>query len=374
MPLAAHPGRAEQHLDRDVHAAGALVRLHCRDRAAAAGSPGGRAKAGTRNGASASSVTTQGESVVAKLLARKGPSGWYSHDWMSRADQSFTRQSPNRRSSACVERHRRAERVARPHEAADLHLVIQRPARPEHRRRVALPCVWPCGRRTGVPLGTMRRGPAVIADRDPLVVGQQRIVGPEHAAHVGGVVHRGVEIGVVARPGPAAAAPLRPAAPAAGRRGGGWRGRPRLPASSRSAACSRSAVQYGRAQRHQPVERGRGAGLRGPLRQPAEVARRRAPPPGRGSRRRSRRRPRGSSSSSPTWKTAERQVLDREVGMAVGRLDPGAASGVVRPVHARRRHRRRREARSPSGSSKEQEPNEPSPPRRASLSRAASRR
>src|SRR5512132_1739767 len=64
------------------------------------GSPGGLKNAGTRYGSSASHVTTQGEMVVAKLLDRKGPSGWYSHDWMSRADQSFTRHTPNRWSSA----------------------------------------------------------------------------------------------------------------------------------------------------------------------------------------------------------------------------------------------------------------------------------
>ncbi|MFN9907340.1 MAG: hypothetical protein ACK56F_14670, partial [bacterium] len=37
----------------------------------------------------------------------------------------------------------------------------------------------------------------MVADRHPLVVGQQRIVGAEHAAHVRGVVHRRVEVGVV---------------------------------------------------------------------------------------------------------------------------------------------------------------------------------
>ena len=39
----------------------------------------GRAYAPARNGASASMVTTQGEMLVAKLLARNGPRGWYSH-------------------------------------------------------------------------------------------------------------------------------------------------------------------------------------------------------------------------------------------------------------------------------------------------------
>ena len=39
-------------------------------------------------------MTIQGEMVVAKLFARNGPSGWYSHCWTSRADQSFTRHNP----------------------------------------------------------------------------------------------------------------------------------------------------------------------------------------------------------------------------------------------------------------------------------------
>jgi hypothetical protein len=43
------------------------------------GSPGERAKARHRKGASASHVTTQGEMLVAKFFARNGPSGWYSH-------------------------------------------------------------------------------------------------------------------------------------------------------------------------------------------------------------------------------------------------------------------------------------------------------
>jgi hypothetical protein len=33
---------------------------------------------------------------VAKLLPRKGPRGWYSQDWMSRADQSLRRERPKR--------------------------------------------------------------------------------------------------------------------------------------------------------------------------------------------------------------------------------------------------------------------------------------
>src|SRR5687768_11450188 len=59
-----------------------------------AGSPDGRGAAATRKGSSASSVTIHGETLVAKFFARNGPSGWYSQLWMSRADQSFTRHSP----------------------------------------------------------------------------------------------------------------------------------------------------------------------------------------------------------------------------------------------------------------------------------------
>ena len=64
-----------------------------------------------------------------------GPSGWYSHAWMSRADQSLTRHRPKSVLSASRDRHRLAERVARPDEAADLHLVVERAARAEDRRR-----------------------------------------------------------------------------------------------------------------------------------------------------------------------------------------------------------------------------------------------
>ena len=60
------------------------------------GSAAGRGEAGTRKGSSADMGVTQGEMVVAKLLARKGPRGWYSQDWMSRADQSLSRLMPKR--------------------------------------------------------------------------------------------------------------------------------------------------------------------------------------------------------------------------------------------------------------------------------------
>ncbi len=46
------------------------------------------------NGANASMGTTQGEMVVAKFFAKKGPRGTYSHFWMSRALQSFINTMP----------------------------------------------------------------------------------------------------------------------------------------------------------------------------------------------------------------------------------------------------------------------------------------
>src|SRR6185503_12591453 len=64
------------------------------------GSPSGRAN-GWRNGANASAVTTHGEIVVPKFFDRNGPNGWYSHAWMSRADQSLSSTRPNQSSSAC---------------------------------------------------------------------------------------------------------------------------------------------------------------------------------------------------------------------------------------------------------------------------------
>ena len=47
-------------------------------------------------------MTTQGLIVVAKFFALNGPSGWYSHFWTSRADQSFTMHRPKMWSSAAA--------------------------------------------------------------------------------------------------------------------------------------------------------------------------------------------------------------------------------------------------------------------------------
>ena len=43
----------------------------------------------------ASSIVVSGTPVVRPSGQRKGPSGWYSQDWMSRADQSLSSTAPN---------------------------------------------------------------------------------------------------------------------------------------------------------------------------------------------------------------------------------------------------------------------------------------
>ena len=143
------------------------------------------------------------------------------------------------------------------------------------------------------------------------------------------------------------------------------RGTPRESARAGRLTCCAERAQCGRAQRHQRVERGGRAGLsrplrRSPLKQPAScaagqvedlVADRHADAAARLRRRRR--------------EDAERQVLDGEVGVAVGRLHPGAASGSWVWSTPRAGHRRWSASRSPIGSVKEQEPNDPSPPRRA---------
>ena len=54
------------------------------------------------SGLGASTVTIHGDTVEQKFFDRKGPSGWYSQAWMSRALQSLSRPTPNRCSSAAA--------------------------------------------------------------------------------------------------------------------------------------------------------------------------------------------------------------------------------------------------------------------------------
>ena len=97
--------------------------------------------------------------------------------------------------------HRVAQRIAFTHEDAQLQLNVEPLARAHHGH-------FGAGGH-GLPLGAMKRlarhtnagCAAVVANRHPFVVGQQRVVGAELLADVGGVVHRGVEVGVVANAG-----------------------------------------------------------------------------------------------------------------------------------------------------------------------------
>ena len=100
------------------------------------GSPSGRAGCAMRNGASASAVTIHGETDVRKLLPRNGPSGCNSHDWMSRADQSFSRQKPAICSRRFADRNRLVLPIAGADPHAEFQLVVEIAARPERRRRL----------------------------------------------------------------------------------------------------------------------------------------------------------------------------------------------------------------------------------------------
>ena len=125
----------------------------------------------------ASAVMIHGETDVRKLFPRNGPSGCDSHDWISRADQSFSRQKPaicsglaDRNRLIQLDCRRRSRRQVptrnrdsgtgrsrrRPRQAASLAV------RPPHRL-----ARW-----------SHRRSAAVISDRHILVVRHQRIVRP----------------------------------------------------------------------------------------------------------------------------------------------------------------------------------------------------
>src|SRR3984957_5056879 len=142
--------RSDTSIERSMPAALALVRY-----GSGAGSPSGRTAGGTRNGTSASKVTIQGEIVVEKLLERNGPRGWYSQVCTSRADQSLTRHTPKRCDSASPI-------------GIGLPSVDPGPTKipisaswssafvgPTTGTGASAGFVWPAGRRTGVPLGTM---------------------------------------------------------------------------------------------------------------------------------------------------------------------------------------------------------------------------
>ena len=119
------------------------------------GSPAGRAKAGTRKGASASSVTTQGLTEVAKLLARNGPERLVLPLLQVARRPVVEQAQAEELALGLGERDRLAERVARADEGAHLELVVERAARAEARRAArAAARSGPAGRAIGVPLTT----------------------------------------------------------------------------------------------------------------------------------------------------------------------------------------------------------------------------
>ncbi len=109
---------------------------------------------GQRNGSSAARVTTHGLIEVANALAWNGPSGWYSHAWMSRADQSLSSTKPKiiRSASATVIGRPISEGV--PTTAPISSSMSSRRQGPEVGASASGALVWPSGRRTGVPEAT----------------------------------------------------------------------------------------------------------------------------------------------------------------------------------------------------------------------------
>ena len=96
---------------------------------------------------------------------------------------------------------RRAARRARADDEAHLGLDVEPPGRPEDRPRRPAVRRWPRGRRTGDAGDDDRARAAVVADRQVLPVGVQRVLlRPEDRADVRGVVLAGVEVDVVGRP------------------------------------------------------------------------------------------------------------------------------------------------------------------------------
>ena len=97
-----------------------------------------------------------------------------------------------------AQRHRLAERIARPDIEGDLGLVIERHGRAEG-RHVGIGRLGLADRAlAGFAADHDRRRAAVIGDGDMLVIGHQRVVGPQHHADIGRVKDRRIEVGIVA--------------------------------------------------------------------------------------------------------------------------------------------------------------------------------
>ena len=136
---------------------------------------------------------------VAKDLPRNGPSGTYSHAWMSRADQSLRPTTPKvwRAKSAVVT----CDADLRGHADDEAQLGLDVEARRRSVRRQVVRRSLPLAARADdvrARHDDRARAP-VVADRQVLPVGEQRLlVGAEHPADVGRVVLGGIEVDVVA--------------------------------------------------------------------------------------------------------------------------------------------------------------------------------
>jgi hypothetical protein len=97
-----------------------------------------------------------------------------------------------------IDAYRFSKRVAGADDEAELDFVVEPLARAERRLRFFMRPRLPVGTRDRSARNHHRRGAAVIADRDPLVARQQRIVRAHHLADAGGVMDAGVEVAVVA--------------------------------------------------------------------------------------------------------------------------------------------------------------------------------
>ena len=211
----------------------------------------------------------------------------------------------------------------------------------------------------------------MVADRHPLVVRQQRVVGAQHLPDVRGVEDRGVEVAVVAdlrrqehldvglaqqhlrrvgaRGDEAALGAQQVAEPVPQRPAHPW-------LEGHEGVEARPAAAVLDVGRHPAQEPPLGAG--GEIED--LVADRAADP----------RRPRAAATED-----AERQVLDGEVGGGVvRRLDPAAQRRVVRAVGLRYHGSTPRERRSATGSAKEHEPKDDAKSRRDRASSAVATR
>ena len=96
-----------------------------------------------------------------------------------------------------INRHRFALRVWHGDDRAQLKFIVEAPGRTETRHRI-VGSLELARSPNSLAARSDRRGAAVVADRHPLVIWQQRIVRAELPPDIGRMVETGVEVGVVA--------------------------------------------------------------------------------------------------------------------------------------------------------------------------------